>query len=343
MTVGCWITGCLYALVSPFLLLFTYTGFFIAYIFILSKFDRTFPHVDSTTTIIYSVIALAFFVVSSFGFGGIYAFRNPRREQDQDGWSRRFTGLTEVYVSPIILIAKCAIPLAPLALSHSLKTPDLYPIAAMSAARVLLLLLSLPPFMRGFIVWVSSILDLTIDAIAIGMVYYLIIWNTPLQAYLQSLPYSLETTLRFSVIAGGIAVAFGQIYQRLIKPRLHPSQQGVRRYTALSGLELFLNLPVYFILLGLVPTVYSLSQHNISMAVVFAGISTLATTVAKLLASGFVAGVGQTIWKNMYARARGKTTASAQEARTEVVIEAEMTSMRALPPSGVTHDAVDED
>lgn len=175
------------------------------------------------------------------------------------------------------------------------------------------------------------------------MVYYLIIWNTPLQAYLQSLPYSLETTLRFSVIAGGIAVAFGQIYQRLIKPRLHPSQQGVRRYTALSGLELFLNLPVYFILLGLVPTVYSLSQHNISMAVVFAGISTLATTVAKLLASGFVAGVGQTIWKNMYARARGKTTASAQEARTEVVIEAEMTSMRALPPSGVTHDAVDED
>lgn len=174
------------------------------------------------------------------------------------------------------------------------------------------------------------------------MIYYLIVWNSPVQAYLQSLPYSLETTLRFSVIAGVIAVAFGQLYGRLIKPRLHPAQNGIRRYTVLNGLELFLDLPVYFVLLGLVPTAYSLSEHNLSMAVVFAGISTLATTLAKLLASGFVAGIGQTIWKNVYDRARGRTTAGTQKARTEIVIEAEMTGVKTLPPGGVTIDAADE-
>lgn len=121
MTLGCWITGCLFALLLPFLLCFTNFGFFITYYYVLSKFDQAFSHVESRTTIIQSVVATILFFVVSLGVGVALGFRDKSQERNKQPTSN-LTTRTAIYIGNTYLIIKSAIPLVPLALSHSEET-----------------------------------------------------------------------------------------------------------------------------------------------------------------------------------------------------------------------------
>jgi hypothetical protein len=306
-----------------------YTGFFMAYNAILGHIDQRFTAIDIGTDIREDLITFAcyialcalYFVV----FLTIMVFMFPERTREFEFKASADFG---TYIGYFTTIAAFAIPLIPLVFSKSLTLQEVRPLLAVSTYLFLVMFLTWSNRLRKIAAWFGTLLLHFISRVAIGMLYFYIIWHSPLNVYLRALPYSTDSTLRYSIIAAGIAVLYTQVYYRLIRPHIAPLSDTSSRGLSAFGIELLANFPLYLLLLGLVSTVVGLQAHNFSIAVVFASISTLTSGIMQLIISGFFGAVGATAWQRFHQRFERHPAPT--ERREIIVVQADEATVKRL-------------